>query len=66
MQLNHNQQQAISVAKDHNNNDTELRAWADRLNVTKVQLKAAINAAGSSAKAVEAYLNRKKQPSRYS
>jgi hypothetical protein len=39
--------------------DAVLRAWADRLNVTKVRLKAAINAVGNSAKAVEAYLNRK-------
>lgn len=63
MQLNHNQQQAtIAVEKNiHNFNDVELRAWADRLNVTKVQLKAAINAVGSSAKVVEAYLFRKQK-----
>lgn len=63
MQLNNHSQQVISGVKDHinNNNDVELRAWADRLNVTKVQLKAAINAVGSSAMTVEAYLNRKKQ-----
>jgi len=61
MQLNNYTQQVISVPKDpiHYNN-VELRAWADRLNVTKVQVKAAINAVGSSAGAVEAYLKRKK------
>jgi hypothetical protein len=62
MQLSHNQQQSTGeqISKP---NDTELRAWADRLNVTKVQLKAAINAVGSSAKIVEAYLYRKQQSS---
>jgi hypothetical protein len=62
MQLNNDQQQVISVDKDKisNHDDAELRALADRLNVTKVKLKAAINAVGPSAKAVEAYLNRKK------
>ncbi|SDD99289.1 Protein of unknown function [Mucilaginibacter pineti] len=60
MQLSHNQQQ-VTVEPISKPNDTELRAWADRLNVTKVQLKAAINAVGSSAKIVEAYLYRKQQ-----
>jgi hypothetical protein len=60
MQLSHNQQQGTSdqIRKP---NDTELRAWANRLNVTKVQLKAAINAVGSSASIVEAYLLRKQK-----
>ena len=60
MQLSNNQQPATS---DQINmpNDMDLRAWADRLNVTKVQLKAAINAVGPSAKTVEAYLYRKQQ-----
>jgi hypothetical protein len=57
-----NQQQATHSDKDkiNNSNDAELRDWADRFNITKVKLKAAINAVGSSAKAVEAYLNHKK------
>lgn len=57
-----NQRPVSGIDKDkiNNNDDAELRAWADRLNVTKVQLKAAVNAVGSSAKPVEAYLNRKK------
>jgi len=57
-----NQQKASSPNKDNINIDdaAELRHWSDKLNVTKVKLKAAINAAGPSAKAVEAYLNRKK------
>jgi hypothetical protein len=57
-----NQQQAVIPGKDiiNSSDDAELRAWADRLNVTKVKLKAAINAVGPSAKAVEAYLDRKK------
>jgi hypothetical protein len=38
----------------------ELRDWSDKLNVTKVKLKAAINAVGPMVKDVEAYLNRKK------
>ena len=40
--------------------DVQLRLLADRLNVTKVKLKAAVNAAGPSVKAVEAYLNKRK------
>jgi len=58
-----NQQPAISPDKDKINtsNDAALAILADKLNVTKVKLKAAINAVGPSAKAVEAYLNRKKQ-----
>lgn len=57
-----NQQETISPDKDNinTNNDAALRALADKLNVTKVKLNAAINAVGPSAKAVEAYLNRKK------
>jgi hypothetical protein len=57
-----NQQQAVIPDKQtiNNSSDAELRIWADKFNVTKVKLKAAINAVGSSAKAVETYLNRKK------
>jgi hypothetical protein len=57
-----NRQQFISPEKEkiNRNEDAGLRAWADKLNVTKVKLKAAVNAAGPSVKAVEAYLNRKK------
>jgi Protein of unknown function (DUF3606) len=58
------QQKAVVPDKDKDKimviGDAELRAWADRLNVTKAKLKAAVNAAGPSAKAVEAYLDRKK------
>jgi len=62
VQLNDNPQPAIGVSQNQvrNPSDAELRAWADRLNVTKVQLKAAINAVGPAVAAVEAYLNRKK------
>jgi hypothetical protein len=57
-----NQQKAGSPDKDKLNatEEVKLREWSDKLNVTKVQLRAAINAVGPSAKAVEAYLNRKK------
>jgi hypothetical protein len=57
-----NPQQAAIPDKQtiNNSDDAELRIWADKFGVTKVKLKAAINAVGSSAKAVEAYLNRKK------
>ena len=57
-----NQQQAIISDQQtiSNSDDAELRVWADKFNVTKVQLKAAINAVGPAAKAVEVYLNRKK------
>jgi len=57
-----NQQQAVIPDKQsiNNSDDAELRIWADKFGVTKVKLKAAINAVGPSAKAVEAYLNRKK------
>ena len=41
--------------------NTELLAWADRLNVTKVWLKAAINTVSKSAKTIEAYLECKKK-----
>lgn len=33
--------------------------WTEKLGVTRVQLKAAVNAVGPSAKAVEAYLKKK-------
>jgi hypothetical protein len=33
--------------------------WTEKLGVTKVKLKAAVNAVGTSAKAVEAYLKKK-------
>jgi hypothetical protein len=59
MQISHNQQTTGEQIRKPN--DAELRAWADRLNVTKVQLKAAINAVGSSANIVEAYLLRKQK-----
>lgn len=57
-----NQQQPVISDKQtiNNSDDAELRTWADKFGVTKVKLKAAINAVGPSAKAVEAYLNRKK------
>ncbi len=38
----------------------EVRDWADKFGVTHVQLKAAVNAVGNSAKKVEAYLNKNK------
>ncbi|TWI97577.1 uncharacterized protein DUF3606 [Mucilaginibacter frigoritolerans] len=37
----------------------ELRYWADKFEVTNVKLKAAVNATGSSVKAVEAYLRKR-------
>ena len=33
--------------------------WTEKLGITKVKLKAAVNAVGTSAKAVEAYLKKK-------
>jgi len=41
------------------NADNELRAWSDKLDVTKARLKAAINTVGNSVKDVEAYLKKK-------
>lgn len=38
---------------------TETDYWTEKLGVTRVKLKAAVNAAGPSAKAVEAYLKKK-------
>jgi hypothetical protein len=59
--MDHKQKASSSEKDNININDAaELRDWSDKLNVTKVKLKAAINAVGPSAKAVEAYLNRKK------
>lgn len=59
--MDHHQQAVIPEKQTINNSDdVELRMWADKFGVTKVKLKAAINAVGSSAKAVEVYLNRKK------
>ena len=43
------------------NENYELLYWSDKFDVTKVKLKAAVNAVGTSAKDVEAYL-RKNQP----
>jgi hypothetical protein len=41
------------------NEDNELRKWTEKFDVTKVKLKAAINAVGTSVKDVEAYLKKK-------
>ena len=43
------------------NENYELLYWSDKFDITKVKLKAAVNAVGTSAKDVEAYLN-KNQP----
>ena len=37
----------------------ELSYWADKFEVTNVKLKAAVNAAGPSVKAVETYLRKR-------
>jgi hypothetical protein len=44
--------------------DKDLRAWADKFDVTKAKLKAAVNAVGNSPKNVESYLKKhsRKQP----
>lgn len=41
------------------NEDYEVRYWTQKFGVTKAQLAAAVKVAGVSAKAVEAYLNKK-------
>ena len=41
------------------NENYELLYWSDKFDVTKVKLKAAVNAVGTSAKDVEAYLKKK-------
>jgi hypothetical protein len=38
--------------------DKDLRAWADKFDVTKAKLKAAVNAVGNSPKDVESYLKK--------
>jgi hypothetical protein len=43
-------------SKINKNQDQELREWADKFAVTKVRLKAAINAVGDPVKDLEAYL----------
>jgi hypothetical protein len=40
--------------------NTELNEWAEKLGVTKVKLKAAINAAGPLVTDIENYLRRRK------
>lgn len=40
------------------NDDKDLRAWADKFDVTKAKLKAAVNAVGNSPKDVESYLKK--------
>ena len=40
------------------NENYELLYWSDKFDVTKVKLKAAVNAVGTSAKDVEAYLKK--------
>lgn len=40
------------------NDDKDLRAWADKFDVTKAKLKAAVNAVGNSPKDVEFYLKK--------
>jgi hypothetical protein len=42
------------------NEQEELTAWSDKFDVTKVRLKAAVNAVGPSVKDVAAYLIKKK------
>ena len=38
--------------------DKDLRAWADKFDVTKAKLQAAVNAVGNSPKDVESYLKK--------
>ena len=38
--------------------DEDLRVWADKFDVTKAKLKAAVNAVGNSPKDVESYLKK--------
>jgi hypothetical protein len=56
-----NQHQTAKAGKARINvlEDNELRAWSDKLDVTKVKLKAAVNAVGPFVKDVEAYLRKK-------
>jgi len=53
-------QAAASPVKGHINvNDThEVNYWTEKLDVTKVRLKAAVNAVGPVARDVEAYLKK--------
>jgi hypothetical protein len=44
----------ISLGEDH-----EVRYWTERFNVTKEQLKAAVDAVGDRAEQVKEYLNKK-------
>lgn len=52
---------AVMTAKDEIDVRTpsELSYWADHFGVTNVKLKAAVNAAGTSVKAVETYLRKR-------
>jgi hypothetical protein len=53
-----NKQQATSPAKGVINT-SEIDYWTEKLDVTKVRLKAAVNAVGPAVKDVEAYLKKK-------
>ncbi len=56
-----NQHQTVKSGKEWINalEDNELRAWSDKLDVTKVKLKAAVNAVGPFVRDVEAYLRKR-------
>ncbi|HEY4327520.1 MAG TPA: DUF3606 domain-containing protein [Mucilaginibacter sp.] len=56
-----NKQQDTSPAKGSINvsKAKEIAYWAEKLDVTKARLKAAVNAVGPVAKDVEAYLKKK-------
>jgi hypothetical protein len=41
------------------NAPTELNYWADKFGITNAKLRAAVNAAGPSVKAVDAYLRKR-------
>ncbi|HEY8931223.1 MAG TPA: DUF3606 domain-containing protein [Mucilaginibacter sp.] len=51
----------ISPAKSQINmeNRQEVAYWTEKLDVTKVRLKAAVNAVGNATRDVEAYLKKK-------
>ncbi len=43
------------------NEPGELNDWADKFGITNVKLKAAVNAAGPSVKAVQIYLKKRQE-----
>jgi hypothetical protein len=57
----HKPSKTVTTGKEEINikTPTELNYWADKFGITNAKLRAAVNAAGPSVKAVDAYLRKR-------